>query len=132
MKVCIIGASGKLGQYMIEHCLARGYELTGVCRAQSVGKLDRFRDRIEIFPGATSDPALIARAMHGCDGVLTVLVPWGVEGYATRTAQAVLDAAGPDTRLIFSCGWHITKDGKDVYSWRLKALLAVIAPVPTR
>lgn len=129
MKVCIIGASGKLGQYMIEHCLARGYELTGVCRAQSVGKLDRFRDRIEIFPGATSDRALIARAMHGCDGVLTVLVPWGVEGYATRTAQAVLDAAGPDTRLIFSCGWHITKDGKDVYSWRLKALLAVFGPV---
>lgn len=31
-------------------------------------------------------------------------------------AQAVLDHAPPDARLIFSCGWHITRDGKDVYS----------------
>lgn len=129
MKVCIIGASGKLGQYMIEHCLARGYELTGVCRETSVGKLERFKGQIEIFPGATNDAALIAKAMQGCDGALTVLVPWGVQGYATRTAQAVLDAAGPETRLVFSCGWHITKDGKDIYPWRLKALLAVFGPV---
>lgn len=66
MKVCIIGASGKLGQYMIEHCLARGYELTGVCRETSVGKLERFKGQIEIFPGATNDAALIAKAMQGC------------------------------------------------------------------
>jgi len=129
MKVCIIGASGKLGQYMIQHCLARNFELTGVCRAESVEKLDRFKGKIEIIPGPTNDPDVIAKAMHGCDGVLTVLVPWGVEGYATGTAQAVLDAAGPGTRLIFSCGWHITKDGKDVYAWRLKALLAVFGPI---
>ena len=30
MKVCIVGASGKLGQYMIQHCLDRGYEVAGV------------------------------------------------------------------------------------------------------
>jgi hypothetical protein len=28
----------------------------------------------------------------------------------------VLDFARPGARLIFSCGWHITRDGKDVYS----------------
>jgi len=47
--------------------------------------------------------------------VLTVLVPWGANHYASGTAQAVLDAARPDARLIFSCGWHITYDGRDVY-----------------
>ena len=26
---------------------------------------------------------------------------------------------------MFSCGWHITRDGQDVYSWRLKALVKV-------
>ena len=26
MKVCIVGASGKLGQYMVQHALDRGYE----------------------------------------------------------------------------------------------------------
>ena len=42
MKVCIIGASGKLGQYMVQHALDRGYEVIGVCRQRSVGKLDAF------------------------------------------------------------------------------------------
>lgn len=129
MKVCIIGASGKLGRYMIQHCLERGYDLTCVCREQSVGKLDQFKGRIRIVPGPTDDRNVISRAVDGCDGVLTVLVPWGVKGHSTGTAQAVLDAARPDARLVFSCGWHITKDGKDVYSWHLKALLAVFGPI---
>ena len=125
MKVCIIGISGKLGQYMARHALARGYEVVGVCREQSVEKLDALKDEITVFPGATDDRDVIRQAVKGCDGVLTVLVPWGVTGYATKTAQAVLDLAPEDVRLIFSCGWHITRDGKDKYSWQLKALLAV-------
>ena len=32
----------------------------------------------------------------------------------------MLDNAQPDARLIFSCGWHITRDGQDVYSRRFK------------
>lgn len=120
MRVCIIGASGKLGRYMVQHALNRGYEVTGVCRERSVGKLDAFRGRITVFPGATNDRAVIQRAVAGCDGVLTVLVPWGVHQYSTGTAQAVLDYARPGARLIFSCGWHITRDGKDVYPQSLR------------
>ncbi|MFQ5340510.1 MAG: NAD(P)H-binding protein, partial [Anaerolineae bacterium] len=119
-KVCIIGASGKLGQYMVQHALDRGYEVVGVCREKSVGKLDRFKGRITVIPGATNDPEVIKKAVAGCDGVLTVLVPWGVQQYATGTAQAVLDHAPPGARLIFSCGWHITRDGQDVYPLKLK------------
>ena len=51
-KVCIIGASGKLGKYMVQHALDRGYEVVGVCRASSVSKLERFKGRITILPGA--------------------------------------------------------------------------------
>ena len=119
-KVCIIGASGKLGLYMVRQALDRGYAVAAVCRAQSVAKLDEFRDRIEIYPGATDDRAVIEQAVADCDGVLTVLVPWGVNHYASGTAQAVLDYAEPGARLIFSCGWHITRDGRDVYSWQLR------------
>ena len=56
MKVCIIGASGKLGQYMVQHALDRGYEGIAVCREQSMEKLDAFKGRITIVPGATDDP----------------------------------------------------------------------------
>jgi NADPH:quinone reductase-like Zn-dependent oxidoreductase len=124
-KVCIVGASGKLGQYMVQHSLERGYQVVGVCREQSVGKLDRFKGRITVVPGATNDRQVIEQAVEGCDGVLTVLVPWGVQQYSSGTAQAVLDYARPGARLIFSCGWHITMDGKDVYPWSFTAFLKV-------
>ena len=129
MRVCIVGASGKLGQYMVQHALDRGYEVAGVCREESVGKLDGFMGRITVLAGATNDPEVIKRAVAGCDGVLVVLVPRGVHGYATGTAQAVLDHAPPGARLVFSCGWHITRDGQDVYSWKLKALVNVAGPL---
>ena len=125
MKVCIVGASGKLGRYMVRHALDRGYEVVGVCRERSVGKLDEFKGRISIVPGATNDREVIRRAVEGCDGVLTVLVPWGVQQYSTGTAQAVLDYARPGARLVFSCGWHITRDGQDVYTLSLRTLVRV-------
>ncbi len=125
MKVCIVGASGKLGQYMVQHALDRGYDVVGVCREKSVGKLGVYKGRITIFPGNTNDREVIMRATAGCDGVLTVLIPWGVKQYSTGTAQAVLDYAPQNARLVFSCGWHITRDGKDIYTRRFKALLKV-------
>jgi NAD(P)-dependent dehydrogenase (short-subunit alcohol dehydrogenase family) len=129
MRVCIVGASGKLGQYMVQHALDRGYEVVGVCRAESVEKLNAFKGRITVIPGATNDAEVIKRALAGSDGVLVVLVPRGVHGYSTGTAQAVLDHAPPGARLVFSSGWHITRDGQDVYSWKLKAIVKVFGPL---
>ena len=125
MRVCIVGASGKLGQYMVQQSLDRGDEVVGVCREQSVGKLDAFKGRITVIPGATDDREVIKRAVAGCGGVLVVMTPRGVHGYSTGTTQAVLDYAPPGARLIFSCGWHITLDGQDVYSLKLKTLVKV-------
>lgn len=128
-KVCIVGASGKLGRYMVQHSLDRGDDVVAVCRDKSVGKLAEFGDQITIVAGATDDRDVIRGAVNGCDGVLVVLVPRGVHGYATGTAQAVLDFAEPNARLVFSCGWHITRDGQDVYSRRLKAIVAIFGPL---
>jgi hypothetical protein len=126
-KICIVGASGKLGQYMVRHCLDRGYQVVGVCRPRSVPKLDRFKDRITILPGATNDREVIKQAVAGRDGVLAVLVPWGIRQYSSGTAQAIMDYAPPGARLIFSCGWHITRDGRDVYSRAFKVFLKIAA-----
>lgn len=126
-KVCIVGASGKLGQYMVEHALDRKYEVVGVCRERSAAKLERFKDLITIIPGPTNNREIIKKAVEGCDGVLTVLVPWGMQQYSSGTAQAVLDYAPANARLIFSCGWHITRDGKDVYSRTFKFMVKAAA-----
>jgi hypothetical protein len=124
-KVCILGASGKLGQYMVQHALDRDYEVVGVCRERSVGKLDSFKGRMRVVPGATNNREVVKKAVADCDGVLTVLVPWGANQYSSGTAQAVLDYAVPGARLIFSCGWHISLDGQDVYQRNFETIVKV-------
>ena len=126
-KICIVGASGKLGRYLVQHALDKDYEVVGVCREKSIAKLDSFGERISVVPGMTNDRDVIKKAVKGCDAVLTVLVPWGVHQYSSGTAQAVLDYARPGARLIFSCGWHITLDGQDVYSSGFKTQLKISA-----
>ena len=128
-RICVVGASGKLGRYLVEHALDRGYEVVGVCREQSVPKLDELRGRITVIPGRTDDRGAIEAAVAGCEGVLVVLAPWGVEHYSSRTAQAVLDFAEPEARLVFSCGWHISRDGRDVYARRFRARVALLGGV---
>jgi hypothetical protein len=110
---------------MVQHALDRGYEVVGVCREQSVGKLDAFKGRISVVPGATNDREVIKKAVAGCDGVLVVLVPRGVHHYSSGTAQAVLDYAEPGARLVFSSGWHISRDGQDIYSRKLKMIVKI-------
>ena len=67
MKVCIVGASGKLGQYMVQHALDRGYQVVGVCREESVAKLDAFKGRMTVIPGATDNREVISKAVAGCE-----------------------------------------------------------------
>jgi putative NADH-flavin reductase len=61
--VCILGASGKeLAQYLVQHALDQGCEVVGVCREESVERLDAFEGCITLFPGATDDRDVIERA----------------------------------------------------------------------
>lgn len=54
-KGCLVGASGKLRRYMVQHALDRGYGGVGVCREQGMGKLNAFNGGITVVPGATND-----------------------------------------------------------------------------
>jgi len=86
-----------------------------VCvRENSVAKLDAFKGAHHNHSWRDKRPrgGDVKQAVAGCDGVLTVLVPWGNQHYSTGNAQAVLDYARPGARLVFSCGWHITRDGQ--------------------
>lgn len=61
-RICIAGASGTLGKHMVRHALDWGHEVVGVCRGQSVGKLEEFRERINIVPGRTNNREIIKSA----------------------------------------------------------------------
>ena len=106
LKVCIVGASGKLGQYMVQHALDRDYDVVGVCREHSVGKLDPFKGRITVIPGATNDrdvinsgvamrrtkEFLIARSQGDLDEELRAAVREFREAVASPEAQRGLEA----------------------------------------
>ena len=40
-----------------------------------------------------------------------------------------MDFAEPGARLIFSCGWHISKDGEDIYSWQFKTMVKLFGVI---
>src|SRR5256885_15311880 len=128
MKVCVVGASGKLGQYMVQHALDRGYEVVGVCRAQSIEKLDRFKGRITVIPGATDDREVLKRAVEGCGGGLTVLVPRGIHGDPTGNVPAGAEYPEPGARPVLSCGGATSPGGQDAYLRELKAHVNVFRP----
>ena len=67
---------GKLGKYMVQHALDRGYEVVGVCRSAAF-QTRRVQRAHHSHSWATNDREVIQKAVAGCDGVLTVLVPWG-------------------------------------------------------
>jgi hypothetical protein len=41
----------------------------------------------------------------------------------------MLDHVPPGARLMFPCGWHITRDGQDVYPWKIRAIVKVLGPL---
>ena len=128
-RVCIVGASGKLGRYLVQHSLDRGYEVVGVCRAESVAKL-------VTVPGARHRRSRGDRRPRG-DRARGRGVRWRARRARSAWGPRLLDGHGPGgarlrgrgARLVFSCGWHITLDGQDVYSWKLKALVKIFGPI---
>ena len=64
MKVCIIGASGKLGKYLVRHALDKGHKFVAVCRPRNVGNLDSFKDRIANVPGITNDREIVRKLLR--------------------------------------------------------------------
>ena len=41
MKVCIVGASGKLERYMVQHALDQGYEVVGSVGSRALAGSER-------------------------------------------------------------------------------------------
>jgi putative NADH-flavin reductase len=137
VRVAVVGASGKTGINVVRAALDRGYEVVGVCRESSAGRLDAFgsNDRLTIAPAAVvSDEAVLTRALEGCDAAVAVLISvrrLKATGLVTSLARAG-NATGVK-RFVFTAGevTAVREPGErfTVRQWALRGLGPLISAV---
>ncbi len=86
MKIALFGASGTIGQRILNEALERGHSVTAVVR--DVSKLSEKED-LSVVKGEVTDPASVAEAVKGNDAVISSVGPKLPGG----DPQIVVDAA---------------------------------------
>lgn len=120
-RVLIYGASGRIGQHIVDEALARGYSVTGVTR--DPGRLASYADRIDIASGDILDRAQTADLIAAHDAVIVSIggtpKDKNPENYiAPLAAESLIEVLGKfgdeGPRLIFvgSVFTLIYEDGK--------------------
>ncbi|WP_201008755.1 NAD(P)-dependent oxidoreductase [Paenibacillus glycanilyticus] len=96
MKIAVVGATGKAGQFIVKEAISRGHEVTAVVRnrakvtEEGVQVIEK-----EVFDLTTAD-------LQGFDVVVNAFgAPLGQEHLHVTAGKALIDAlSGTDTRLI--------------------------------
>lgn len=75
MRIALIGATGQIGQHILNEALNRGHEVTAILR--DPGKLP-VRERLRAVQGDVYDTAALATRLKGLDAVISAFNPgWG-------------------------------------------------------
>ncbi len=72
MKILIFGATGMVGQHLIDHAIAHGHEVRAFGR-NVFEKLSTERDHLELFKGYLFTDSDIKKALKGVDAVLSAI-----------------------------------------------------------
>lgn len=81
MKIAVIGATGNVGQRLIDELKRRGHEVTGVARSQPTED-----PGVPLRLADANDPAGLAEAIRGADAVMLA------GRFVSTSADAVVDA----------------------------------------
>jgi len=128
MKVLILGATGRTGQYLVSEILKLGYEVNVLVRDKS--RLPDYSSQVLVFEGTPTDITDLAKAMQGCDAVLSSLnisrtsdFPWA----KLRTPKDFLSASMKNIiataveldvkRIIITTAWGVSETKKDIPLW---------------
>ncbi len=69
MKILILGATGATGQLIVQEATASGHYVVALVRAKASSNLPG----AEVIEGDVRDEATLARALNGCDAVVSAL-----------------------------------------------------------
>lgn len=108
MKLAIIGASGNTGIALVQAALARGHQVSALCRSASAEKLADFRSRpgFSLFTAAAvTDTGVLQQALQEADAALVILITVH-ELKATDLIDALgrASAATGCRRFVFTAG----------------------------
>jgi dihydroflavonol-4-reductase len=108
-KVLVTGATGFIGARLVDKLLASGYQVRALVRGPARAAL--LPDRVEPAIGDVTDPASLARALDGVDGVfhLAAIYDFGV---AEATMRAV-NVDGTRNLLDAAAGLRVVYCGSD-------------------
>lgn len=71
MKIALFGATGHLGQGILEEALARGYDVTAIVRDPA--RLTQRSDKLKVITGDVAQPASWIGAVRGVDAMVASL-----------------------------------------------------------
>lgn len=76
MRITVFGASGKVGQQVVQLALERGYDVKAFVHSHNP-----FKDLpgVTVFQGNIKDPEAVERALAGSDVVISALGSWGTK-----------------------------------------------------
>jgi len=90
MKIAIIGATGTIGQRLVQEGLRRKYEITAATRDSS--KIDKNTERLQGISVNVLDPISVEAVVAGHDVVINAFGPqFGNEGELIEAASAVIE-----------------------------------------
>lgn len=90
MKIIIFGATGSLGQHLVEQALAKGEEVTAFLRDAST--LDRHHQNLNLIEGNVLDPVAVDAAVKGHDAALIALGAGRKGGVRAQGTKHIIDA----------------------------------------
>jgi putative NADH-flavin reductase len=133
--VALLGATGMVGDYLLQEALARGYAVRALAR--NPAKLAHYGSRITVVEGDARDPAVVATLLEGSDVVVSALGPVRADGDAARTinldaTRNVVQAMQQQgiARYIVVSGAAIVLPGdeRDLLGWWIKSLAQTALP----
>jgi putative NADH-flavin reductase len=84
MKLFILGASGGIGQHLLQIALERGYQVTAYVRSPQ--KIGSTHERLEVVQGEVFNADQMARSLAGHDAVLSSFGPLTIRSSTLRRA----------------------------------------------